>query len=161
MERNTEEYHADNSNEKRRFLQTDVQTDHPDHYTESAQCSSEFRGCYYAKLCGTVRNIRSIPGVKFFECSVYGILRTGDGSHSLVRPILWKGEPGSNSYCRRNHTSFLYGNLRYCCADCIFPSSEDDASVYFGCGADHHRCFLSADHGYHIPVLGHHGIRQT
>ena len=29
-----------------------------------------------------------------------------------------------------NHTSFLYGNLRYCCADCIFPSSEDDASLY-------------------------------
>ena len=39
-------------------------------------------------------------------------------------------KPGSNSYCRRNHTSFLYGNLRYCCADCIFPPSEDDASLY-------------------------------
>ena len=127
---NGEEYHEIRSNEKRRFLQTDVQTDHPDHYTESAQCSGEFRGCYYVKLCGTVRNIRSIPGVKFFKCPVYGILRTGDGSHSLVRPILWKGEPGSNSYCRRNHTSFLYGNFRYSCADCIFPPSEDDASLY-------------------------------
>ena len=74
------------------ILQADVQTDYPNHYTESAQCSGKFRGCHYVKLCGTVRNIRSIPGVKFFKCPVYGILRTGDGSHSLVRPILWKGD---------------------------------------------------------------------
>lgn len=84
---NGEEYHEISSNEKRRFLPADVQTDASDHHTESAQCSSEFRGCYYAKLCGTVRNIRSIPGVKFFECPV--MVHSSSNVKEPVRQGMW------------------------------------------------------------------------
>lgn len=76
---------------KKTILQTDVQTDHPDHYTESAQCSSEFRGCYYAKLCGTVRNIRSIPGVKFSNVLFMVYYGLGTGATLLCAQYYGKG----------------------------------------------------------------------
>ena len=130
MERNTEEYHADSSNEKRRFLQTDVQTDHPDHYTESAQCSGEFRGCHYAKLCGTVCNIRSIPSGELLQHFIYGVLRTGDGSVLTVCPILRKRKSGSHPYGGGHYPAILHGNFRTCSAGGIFYAAVYDAVIY-------------------------------
>lgn len=76
---------------KKTILQTDVQTDHPDHYTESAQCSGEFRGCHYVKLCGTVRNIRSIPGVKFSNVLFMVYYGLGTGATLLCAQYYGKG----------------------------------------------------------------------
>ena len=112
---------------KKELLQSNISSGAADCTAKSAQCSSEFRGCDYAELCGTVRNFGSFAGFPVYVGTVYGLLRAWHRRHHAVFPVLWKKGLSGHSGGGGNRTSVFHSCRPCVCTACIlFPDAGHD-----------------------------------